>query len=98
MRHLLHAVGLCLVVSIKNVILHIKYLTFTLERHVDIFQYFDLKYCLLLSSSTLTLLVVSQGNQIVSYLRPVTDVFQLRIQGAEVRSYFVRLSSFLYSR
>jgi len=82
----------------QNVILHIKYVSSTLEHHVDIFQYFDLKYCWLLSSSTLTLVVVSQGNQIVKYLRPVTDVYQLSLQGAEVRSYFVRASSFLYSR
>ena len=45
MRLLLHAVGLCPVLSIKNVILHIKYVTCILEHHVDIFQYFDLKYC-----------------------------------------------------
>jgi hypothetical protein len=82
MRHLLHSVGLCLVLSIKNVILHTKYVTCTLEHCIDIFQYFYLKYCRLLSSSTSTLVAVSQGNQIVRYLRPVTDVLQLTIRGA----------------
>jgi hypothetical protein len=84
MNNLFHAVGLCLVFSIKNVILHIKYITCTLEHHSDVFQYFDIKYCWLLSSSTLTLVVVSQGNQIIRYL----DIF-IPVKNTGDRSAFV---------